>query len=260
MDEEYNDDVVTDEKAQSDEQEAEQQAQEEVMEPEEQEMLLGKFRNPEEMAASYSELEKKLGQQGQEVGTLKQMNQMMLEQMQQYNAQAKTPPTQDEAQAQAVDYDSQLKQLSEAVETGDLSIGEALIQANAIAKDQATQQALSEYEKLNQKRSLENTKSQFLKNNPDFTELQKSGALEHVKEELPGLHDDFSAYYALKAQQAQQAVAAKQEVKRISKGDARTEKVLQKPGTPQTRNIGKPQNGRPSDFDIKQSMLKRMGG
>jgi len=264
----YNEDeneVVQEDDVQDSEETAEE-PEAEGTEPEQQEAqeqpqqkLLGKFNTPEEMAASYAELERKLGEQGNELGTHKQMNQMMLEQLKQYSGQQKTAPTQAEAEEQVVDYDGQLKAMSQAVEAGELSIGEALIKSNAIAKEQATRQALQEYEKLNQKKSIEQTKAQFLKQNPDFTQLQQGGVLEQVKQELPGLHDDFSAYYALKAKQAQQAVTAKQETQRIAKGDSRTEKVLQKPGTPQTRNIGKPQ-GKMSDFQIKQSMLKKMGG
>lgn len=252
--EEYQD---SEETAEDTEGEGEPEQQEQAQE--QPQKLLGKFNSPDELAASYAELERKLGEQGQEVGTLKQMNQMMLQQLQQTSGQAKTAPTQQEAEAEVVDYDAQLQALSQAVESGDLSIGEAILKSNAIAKEQATRNALQEYEKLNQKRSVEQTKQQFLKQNPDFIELQQGGVLEQVKQELPGLHDDFSAYYAYKAQNAQKAVQAKQETQRIAKGDARTEKVLQKPGTPQTKNLGKPK-GRLSDFDIKQSMLKKMGG
>lgn len=225
----------------------------------EESLLLGKFRNPEEMAQSYVELEKKLGQQGQEVGTLKQMNELMLKQMQHINAREKTPPTQDEAEKKAVDYEGQLKSMSEAVESGDLSIGEAIIRASNLATERATKQALQEYESLTQKQTAEKSAQSFFQNNSDFNELRQNGSLDKIKAEMPGFHDDVSAYLTLKLQMANEALAAKEETKRIAQGAARTEKVIQKPA-PKAPPSAEPkkQTGKLSDYEVKQAMLKRI--
>ena len=225
-------------------------------EPEpEPEKILGKFNAPEEVYSAYSELEKKLGEQGGEVGSLKKMNQMLMEQLQQKEGQAKTPPTDDEVDD--FDYDLQMQELTKAVEEGDLDISEALLQSSKLAAEQATRQSLSKYEEMSQQRAIEQTQQQFLQTHPDFMELKQTGQLESVKQTLPGLHDDFSAYYALKAEQAQAAAEQRQETERIATGDVRTDKVLQKPGTPQTKNIGRKQ-GKMSDYELKQSMLARL--
>ena len=214
----------------------------------------GKFESPDELASAYSELEKKLGEQGQELGTQRAMNQTLLQQLQQGQGQAKTPPT--EPEAEAIDYDAQMQELMNAVEEGDLSIGEALMKSAQLSAQIAERNALSKYEEINNQRTLQQTQQHFLEANPDFLALQQTGALDSVKKQFPGLHDDFSAYYALKADHAAQQAAQKQETARIAQGDVRTEKVLQKPGT-QAKNIGKKQ-GKMSDHDIKQSMLAQL--
>jgi hypothetical protein len=214
----------------------------------------GKFESPEELASAYSELEKKLGEQGQELGTQREMARTLMEQLQQTSGQAKTPPT--EPEAEAIDYDAQMQELMSAVEEGDLSIGEALMKSSQLSAQMAERNALSKYDEISRQKALQQTQQQFYQANPDFEQVQASGALEAIKGELPGLHDDFSAYYAYKAQQAAQQAAQKQETARIAEGDVRTEKVLQKPGT-QAKNIGKKQ-GKMSDYDLKQSMLARL--
>lgn len=229
------------------------EVEEEVVEPE---MLLGKFKSQDDLASAYTELEKKFGEQGSDLGNQKQMNSLLTEQLQAREAQAETPAT--EVEKDAFDFDGQMQQLSDAVEEGDLPIGQALMQASQLSAQNATNTALSKYEELTQQKAVEDAQQRFLQENPDFTELQQTGQLEDIKGQYPGLHDDFSAYYALQAANSKAATEQKEAVQKIAQGDVRTEKVLQKPGSSQVRNIGRT-NTKMSDYDIKQSMMAAMG-
>lgn len=206
-----------------------------VVEPE---PILGKFKTSDDLATAYSELEKKFGEQGTELGANKQMNAMLLEQAKATQAQSQVPATEQEAEA--VDYDAQMTELSAAVENGDIPIEEALVTMGNMATQKATDSALSKYQEMTAAQQQETAQQSFLDSHPDFLELQQTGALEGIKKGLPGMHDDFSAYFAYQADQAKQAAAEKQEIDRIASGSERTDKVLQKPGNTQTQKIGKP--------------------
>ena len=201
------------------------------------EPILGKFNSTEDLATAYTELEKKIGEQGNELGSMKQMNTMLMEQAQTREAQAQTPGI--EAEKDTFDYDTQLSELREAVESGDIPFDQALVQASNLAAENATRNAVSKYEELTAAEKLQSAQQQFLDDNPDFVDLQRTGQLEPIKKALPGMHDDFSAYYALKAQQASQAAHEAATTEQIAQGDANTDKVLQKPGA-KAKNIGKP--------------------
>jgi hypothetical protein len=203
-------------------------------EAEEEEPILGKFKSADDLAAAYQELEKKMGEQGNELGSLKQMNEMLMEQR---KSGSQEEP--EEEEEDSFDYQAQMSELSNAVEEGDVSIGEALAKASELSAENATRKALSQYQEMTEQQQQQATQQQFLNDNPDFLDLQKTGQLEAVKKTLPGMHDDFSAYFALKAEQAAQAAQEKQETERIAQGAERTEKVLQNPGT-NSKNIGRP--------------------
>jgi len=218
------------------------------------ELILGKFKSPDEMATAYQELEKKLGEQGNDLGNLKQMNSMMLEQMQARQAQEQTPAT--EAEKDTFDYDSGMAEITKGVEEGDLSIEEALAQTANLTAEKATRNALSQYEQMTAKQQQEAAQQKFLDDHPDFTELQQTGKLEQVKKTLPNMHDDFSAYFALQAETALADAQAKEELEKIAQGDERTNKVLNKPGA-KAKDIGKPK-GKLSQADLKKHTLARL--
>jgi len=226
--------------------------QEEVVEPQ---LYAGKYKSPEDMETAYSALEKKFGEQGNDLGAQKQMNTMLMEQAQARQAQDQTPAKMEEVDT--FDYEAQMGTLQAAVEEGELPIEQALVQASNLAAENATRTALSKYQEMNAAQQQQTAQQSFLDSNPDFLELQQTGQLEPIKKALPGMHDDFSAFYALKAQQAATAAEEKQEVNRIAEGDKRTEKVLQKPGGT-AKNIGRSPT-KMSDFDLKQSMLSSLG-
>lgn len=219
-----------------------------VVEPE---PILGKFKSADDLATAYSELERKIGEQGNELGAMKQMNTMLMEQMNARQAQDQTPAS--EAEKDTFDYEAQLSELSMAVEDGDMPIEQAIVKASNLAAENATRSAVSKYQEMTAAQQREAAQQQFLETNPDFLELQRSGQLEPIKKALPGMHDDFSAYFALKAQSAAQAALEKKETDRIASGADRTDKVLQKPGG-KAKNIGKPQ-GKMSNAELKAKTL-----
>lgn len=225
-----------------------------IVEPEP-EPILGKFKTQDDLATAYSELEKKFGQQGTDLGAQKQMNTMLMEQARARQAQDNTPATEQEIDT--FDYDAQMMDLQNAVEEGELPIEKALVKASNLAAENATRSALSKYQEMTAAQQQQAAQQSFLDNNPDFLELQQTGQLEPIKRALPGMHDDFSAFYAFKAQQVAAAAEEKQNVDRIADGDKRTEKVLQKPGGT-AKNIGRSPT-KMSDYDLKQSMLASLG-
>lgn len=209
------------------------------------------YGSPEELAKAYTSLEKKLGSQGSEVGELRKQNQLLMRQMEQ--ALDKQKATETQQQAPKTDYEALMADIKTKVDSGDLSIEEALFQSNQITAQMAEERALSKAEQFMsqqlQQRDAQSIQKDFLKENPDFLELQQSGALEQVKASNP-LHDDLSAYYALQAQQAYER--GKMEQAALKEGAARTDKVLTKPGsTIRQENKKRPSN--PSE--MKKAML-----
>ena len=220
------------------------------------ELILGKFKSPEDLATGYQELERKIGEQGNELGSMKQMNAMILEQMDARQAQDKTPAM--EAEKDAFDYEAQMGELVKGVESGEIPYDQAIKLSANLAAESATRKALTQYEQISAKKELEAVKSKFLTDHPDFIDLQKSGQLESVKKALPGMHDDFSAYFALQAANAKAAAAAKSELDRIAGGDKRTAMVLNKPGA-KANEIGKPQV-KLSSAQLKAQTLAKLEG
>jgi hypothetical protein len=218
--------------------------------PEQPEPILGKFNSPDELATAYQELEKKIGSQGNELGSMKQMNAMLLEQMQQAKARDATPAT--EAEKDDFDLESQVAELMKGVTEGDISIEEALAQSINLGGQKGSRDALTQYQQITAQQQRQAEQQRFLDEHPDFLELQRSGQLEAVKKQLPGMHDDFSAYFALQVDLARQQA----EMDKIGRGDERTGKVLSSPGA-KAKDIGKPQ-GKMSEAELKAHTLARL--
>lgn len=218
------------------------------------EPILGKFNSPEDLATAYTALEKKIGEQGNELGSMKQMNAMLMEQMQARQAQDQTPAT--EAEKDDFNYEASLAEIAKGIEEGDIPIEQALVQASNLAAENATRNALSKYQEMTAKEQQKAAQQKFLDDHPDFQELQRSGALEKVKKTLPGMHDDFSAYFALQAEENLAKAQDKLALDKIAEGDERTDKVLQKPGA-KAKDIGKPTK-KMSPSELKAHTLARL--
>lgn len=204
----------------------------------------------------YRQLEKKLGEQGDELGLMRQQNQELQTALQQMQ-QSQTPEGQEESKG----LQDQLQSIRQKMDDGDLSPDEAMFEtANIVAQmskmeaEQITEQRLQKYQQDTQ---AEQVLNQFHRDNPDFEELRQTGTLEEVKKQLPGLHDDFSAYYAYKAQTAADEAykRGKEEMEKLASGDAAAGKVLSKPGQTIRQKNQKPLT---SPKDVQQSMMDRL--
>ena len=102
------------------------------------------------------------------------------------------------------DYQSELSEVYKELESGEIGIEEAMQRSNTLttetASKKAIEQATKQFQTTLQERDAEAIQKKFLKDNPDFAELRDSGKLEPIKQESGGMHDDFSAYFAYKAQ------------------------------------------------------------
>ena len=234
---------------------AEEQEDQQAEETEGEKLLAGKFKTPEELEQSYTALEQKLGEQGEEVGNLRKQTQFLTEQLESGKQAA-----QDEGGEVGEDYNAKLQDIQNQIEEGDLSISEGLAKTSEITAAMAADQAMTKFQETQQQQTVEASRQKFSEENPDFFELQQKGALDKVKSQYPGLHDDFSAYFQLKAdQQAQQAYErGKQEMAKIAEGDKGTQKVLPGEGSdPQMQEIG--DNKKPlGEADFKESMLSKL--
>lgn len=217
-------------------------------------LILGKFKSPDELATSYQELEKRIGEQGNELGSIKQMNSLLLNKLEQRDARDKTPAT--EAEKDDFDYNARMSELVNGVEAGDIPYDQALAKAADLAAETATRNALSKYQEMTAKQQREAAQQRFLDEHPDFIELMNSGKLDPVKKSLPGIHDDFSAYFAYQAQQATAAAEEQKRIDKIAQGAERTDKVLQKPGA-KAKDIGRP-NKKMTASELKAHTLQRL--
>ena len=111
-------------------------------------------------------------------------------------------------------------------------------------------------QEMTAKQQREAAQQQFLDEHPDFIELMNSGKLDPVKKSLPGIHDDFSAYFAYQAQQATAAAEEQKRIDKIAQGAERTDKVLQKPGA-KAKDIGRP-NKKMTASELKAHTLQRL--
>lgn len=224
--------------------------------------ILGKFSSPEDLAKSYQELEGHVGRQSSEVGDLRKTNQVLLSQLELLQQGHPSATGWATAQQQAVEpsFDEQLGKIQEQVNSGDIDVAEALRQTASVTKQSSLSAAKEEFARMERERSARSIQDQFLKDNPDFLAAQQSGTLTQIRQQNP-LHDDFSAYWAHKAQQEAVSKAeveksayerGKSDVSKLAQGAEAARKVLANPGT-DTRNANPP-NQPMSDAQIKASM------
>jgi len=216
-------------------------------------MFLGKFKTPDDMAKSYTELENKLGSQGAQI---KHLSDLLLQ------SQKSARP---EPAVQGPTYEQQIAEIQQKIENGEIAVSEGVVMSNNLTAEYAAKRATERMDKTIREREVQKERETFLESNPDFDELRQSGVLDKVKRNMPNLHDDFSAYYAFKAEQNRLAIEdarkqgvelGKTEAARIAEGDRRTKKVLQKPGV-SAAEIGRPE-GKANPADIKKSMLEAL--
>ena len=199
----------------------------------------------------YKNLEKKLGEQGKTIGDLKN------------KLAAKDKPPAEKASKKAEvdplsDYEAKINDLQEKFNDGDMDIDRYLADTNKETARFVREQSKKDSEALFQEAMLQRDRQavaqKFEKEHPDFFELRDSGELAKIAGELPGLHDDFSAYYAYEAQQAEEQGynRGKEEGMKYAGSDEVAGKVLQKPGTSIRQQNQKPLT---KEADLKASMM-----
>lgn len=132
-------------------------------------------------------------------------------------AQQQTKPV-----APNVDYDAELAAIDRKLEKGDIDLSQARAMERKLNEARFSEQVLAFKEQVSQQAATERQATaeqakaaaeqakvdaladQFIKANPDFLELQESGEIADFLKQNP-LHDNVSAYYALKAQKADAA-------------------------------------------------------
>jgi hypothetical protein len=200
-----------------------------------------KGKDAKDIAASYVQLEEKLGEMSQEVGDSRKAQGQMLDQMQQLQQQLQSQTPQSEQP----DLDAQLADIAQQAENGDISFGEGMRQSAAIAAKQGAKIASQQFQAYENDRSNKADYDNFVKENPEYPELVASGELQKVK----GPEDDnLSAFWKWKANDsASKAKAAaeeayekgKREVQELKDGVDVTTKVIAKPGN-EIRQTNKP--------------------
>lgn len=214
------------------------------------------YESPEALADAYQNLESKLGEQGNELGTERAAKNAALAEIDGLKATAAETAKASQPSAEG-DYESQLADIYKQLDAGDMSVEEAMQKSNTLTAEMAAQKAVQEatqgFESTLQDRDAKGIQDQFLKDHPDFAELRDSGKLEPIKGQSP-MHDDFSAYFALKATTAKEE--GKTEAAKLAAGDEATKTVLTKPGE-SIQQENKPQTPL-SDMEAEESMLKAM--
>ena len=223
----------------------------------------GKSRD--DVIKSYASLETKIGEQGEELGKTRSdlkdsqaAQQKMSGRIEAMEGMGK-PTAKEEKPAR--DFDKDLSKITKQIDKGEIELSEGIRQSSEITRERTLDEARGIYAELDQEREASRTIDDFKKQNADFEELRASGMLDAVRRQNP-MHDDFSAYYALKAQQAAgvQATAVEEayqkgltEKQSLAEGVNVTDGVLKKPGS-EMRQTTTPQ-GPMTGQQRRESML-----
>jgi len=215
---------------------------------------------------NYTELKKVFDRQGNELGELRRQNQELynamkgIQESQTQKAQPANSGVNDDLSNVLNEYGS-LDFLGDedAPKRGAELMKQAIGLTARMVKEDTLKEADSTVRNLLQEKDFANVQNKFLDENPDFTELQRQGVFQALKSKNP-LHDDFSAYHALKANNAmqqiselEQALAEAKQIANLTGGDTGTAKVFTKPGADvRAQRQTKPK----SPGELKQSAME----
>lgn len=223
----------------------------------EEKLLFGKYKTPEDAEKGFKELEKKHGDQGRELGTLRQkVAQYEAERAESAKKSAQTRPPE-------TDYEAKLNTIYDQLENGDISVTEALKQSNALTAEMTRQETLNMAGQRTQEllldKDAEAAEKQWHKDYPDYQEFVESGQAQEYMKKNPILVDETIAYFQFKADQRFEE--GKAEAERIAKGADLADTVVKEPGVSPQR---KPTRQKPLSNDelVNEQMntLKRIRG
>lgn len=196
----------------------------------------------EDVIKSYSELETKIGTQGDELGKIREDLKSSQSAQQQMSGQidgmkSMVSDTGKEKEP-GRNFDADLAQITKAIDEGEMELSEGIRQSSEITRERTLGEARQIYSELDQEREASRTINDF-KKTTDFEEVRASGKLDAFKQQN-SMHDDFSAYYALKAQRAEESGKAAveeayqkglTEKQNLAAGTEVADSVLKKPGS-----------------------------
>jgi hypothetical protein len=207
--------------------------------------------DPADLAKSYLELQKKLGEQGNELGKFRGQSEILLRQVADMQERMAGQQRGEQKQNQPPDFEAQKAAITKAIDSGEISVEEgnakmwdlmderATMKAQKIA-EKAVMEARSAFEKAQQDREAEQIKAKFLDKNKDFLAFRDSEDAARIKAEDP-VHDDVSAYYAWIAMKAVQQFNELSD--RVQSGAKPKGPVVDKPGSAiRTQNLSKPRS------------------
>jgi len=104
----------------------------------------------------------------------------------------------------STDHETQLSEVYEKLESGDISVLEGIKQANALTAEMTTSQAVDAAGKRTQEvffnKDVQTAQGKFLRDHPDFNEVISSGVLQPYIDKNP-IVDKTIAYFQWKADQ-----------------------------------------------------------
>lgn len=241
--------------------ETEEQAPEQEQQEAAEKLYANKYKSPEDLEKAYISLQSKIGQRANELSELRTSNQQLSEQVSKI-AQMYEQQQQQEA-APAVDYNEQANQIYKAVDTGEIELGEGLRRLDEIRQNQYAEISKNQgeavltemqaaYQADLRARDEQKMIDEFHKKEPRFREFAESGAMEELMSSNP-MHNELSAYYEWKAQQAFED-GRKQEEK-VRSGSAPAKRVSGAPGSA-IKDVPQKQQSNLSKTELHNSMLQ----
>lgn len=213
----------------------------------------GKFKTPEELGKAYTDLEKKFGEQGKELGNLRKSHALLTDEFSKNKSAAEKAKT--EKAEPKTDYEAQLNEIYSKLENGDISVTEAIKQSNALTAEMTMAQSMNIANKRTQElladKDAEAAEKKFLEDHSDYEELVASGALQPFIDANPLLVDETIAYFQYKAQENFEK--GKEESEKIAKAGDIADQVLKTPGTPVTRTQARQKPLTEAELEAKQN-------
>lgn len=213
---------------------------------------------------SYKELQQKFGEHSNLVGDLRKQNEDLATRLSEVEQASKEREEQARNEDPPNDYEKALKDILKKSEEGDISPEDALRETALLTREISKAEAAAEQDKLLKaaeekvvgilsQKDQEVQVQKFHEQNPDFAQFQQSEDKAKIMGSNP-MHDDFSAYWAWKAENAK--VEALAEAERLKSGSEPAKKVLADTGSSmQTqRKSGKGL----SEAEAKASMLNSL--
>jgi len=162
-----------------------------------------------------------IGKQSQEIGGLRN----------ELNAKPAIPQGPSEQE--------QIDTILKDIDTGEIDLKDGLSQVLEINTNLTASKVMSQFEKVREQDQVDQTTSEFHKDNADFQELLDGGSLQPYLDNDP-MADEYTAYRqfksdekvtALQAKHAEELAVAKEEGAKLAEGAKVTTDVLGKPGT-----------------------------